>query len=348
MRVFIYMFLFFAFVSCNQEIKKEPKIFNSVSIEDIYNDTTLSIRAIELLNDKSLAFAANNGAFGLYKPTSKSWMTSVQNHDTLVLQFRAVAHTSIDFFMLSIENPALLYKTGDDGKMELVYKEEGENVFYDAMTFWNDKEGIAIGDPVENCLSIIITRNGGQTWKKLTCDVLPKIIEGEAAFAASNTNIAVIGANTWIATGGKTSRIYFSPDKGKTWQVFETPMISGEATTGIYSLAFYDDKNGFAIGGDYTKSENTDANKIVTSDGGKTWSLVADGKKPGYSSCVQYVPNGDAKSLVVVGDNGIDYSKDKGQNWKHLTDESFNTIRFVNDSVAYAAGNGRISKLTFR
>ncbi len=348
MKVYIYLLSFVSFISCADAQKKVQESFSSIEVEDIYNDTTLSIRAIELLNDKSLAFAANNGVFGLYTPNSKSWMTSVQKHDSLKPNFRAVAHTSTDFFMLSIENPALLYKTGDDGQMELVYKEENPKVFYDAMTFWNDREGIAVGDPTSDCLSIIITRDGGQNWTKLTCDNLPKIKVGEAAFAASNTNIAVVGHHTWIATGGKVSRIWYSPDKGKSWQVFETPMINSEETTGIYSLDFYDDKNGFAIGGDYTKPENSIANKIVTNDGGKTWKVVADGKNPGYRSCVQYVPNSDANQIVVVGFKGIDYSSDKGETWKHLSDDSFYTIRFLNDSIAYAAGKGRISKLKFK
>ncbi|MEZ4792986.1 MAG: oxidoreductase [Gelidibacter sp.] len=348
MKVYIYLFLFATFMSCKNEQRIAHKAFASVEIEDIYNDTALSIRAIELLNDKSLAFAANNGTFGLYKPKSKSWMTSIQKYDSLAPQFRAVAHTSTDFFMLSIENPALLYKTGDDGHMELVYKEVSEKVFYDAMTFWNDQEGIAIGDPTDDCMSVTITRDGGQTWTKLTCGSLPKIKDGEAAFAASNTNIAVVGDKTWVATGGKTSRILFSPDKGKTWESFETPMINGESTTGIYSIAFYDEHNGFAIGGDYTKPENTTDNKMITSDGGKTWKVVANGMEPGYRSCVQYVPNSEAKSLVAIGFRGIDFSNDKGKSWKHLSDEPFFTIRFLNDSVAYAAGKGRVSKLRFQ
>ncbi|MGJ8593436.1 MAG: WD40/YVTN/BNR-like repeat-containing protein [Aquaticitalea sp.] len=336
------------FYSCKKEQKKISKSVISVDVKDIYNDTTLSIRAIELLNDKSLAFAANNGAFGLYNPNLNKWTTNIQKKDSINLHFRAVAHTSNDFFMLSIENPALLYKTGDDGKMKLVYKETNEKVFYDAMTFWNDLEGIAIGDPVDDCMSVIITRDGGHSWTKLSCDVLPKIQEGEAAFAASNTNISVFGNNTWIATGGKTSRILFSPNKGKTWEVFETPMINGEATTGIYSLDFYDETHGFAIGGDYTNPKENKATKIVTEDGGKNWRLVADRENPGYRSCVQYVPNSNANRLVVVGFEGIDYSADKGETWKHLSDESFYTIRFLNDSVAYAAGKGRISKLEFK
>jgi photosystem II stability/assembly factor-like uncharacterized protein len=140
----------------------------------------------------------------------------------------------------------------------------------------------------------------------------------------------------------------FSPDKGKTWAVYNTPITQGLETTGIYSVAFYDASNGFAIGGDYTKPDLNTANKIRTKDGGKTWHLVAENKNPGYRSCVQYVPNSSAKQLVVVGFKGIDYSNNSGYTWEHLSDEGFYTIRFINDSTAYAAGNGRISKLVFK
>lgn len=301
-------------VSCKDEATFIPRDFNTVEIETILEDSLLSIRAIDILNDGSLTFAANNGAYGLYDPKKESWQISKQVYDTLQLEFRSVAHTTSDFFMLSVGNPAMLFKTGDQGTMELVYFEEHPKVFYDSMIFWNDQEGIAIGDTTEDCLSIIITRDGGNTWHKLSCDVLPKAKEAEGAFAASNTNIAVKGNNTWIAT--TAGRVYFSEDKGKSWSVVQTPVINAKETEGIYSMAFYDNKNGFAIGGDYTNPESNTANKIITNDGGNTWTLIASGKEPGYRSCVQYVPNGNGKELVTVGFKGIDYSKDGGDSWK--------------------------------
>lgn len=348
MRIVLCFLLITMMFSCETDEPKVKKMIDTVEIETIYKDSLLSIRAIDVASDKSIAFAANHGVFGLYNPLTDQWGTAKQSYDTLNLQFRAVARTINDFFMLSVENPALLFKTGETGAMELVYKEENEKVFYDALAFWNSEEGLAVGDPTEDCMSIIITRDGGETWNKISCDQLPKIREGEAAFAASNSNIAIVGNNTWIATGGTTSRVLFSSDKGKSWDVFDTPMVNGAATTGIYSIDFYDNINGFAIGGDYTKPELATANKMKTTDGGKTWQLVADGSEPGYRSCVQYVPNKGGKELVAVGFEGIDYSNDSGNSWKHLSDEGFYTIRFLNDSVAYAAGQGRISRLHFK
>ncbi len=146
----------------------------------------------------------------------------------------------------------------------------------------------------------------------------------------------------------KQAGYLYSPDKGKTWEVFDTPIIQGKETTGIYSIDFYDESNGFAIGGDYTKPEENESNKIRTTDGGKTWEVVAQNQEPGYRSCVQYIPNGKGNELITVGFKGIDYSNDYGTTWKHLSDEGFYTIRFLNDSTAYAAGKGRISKLTFK
>ncbi|GGG59143.1 WD40/YVTN/BNR-like repeat-containing protein [Bizionia arctica] len=346
---FVFIGLLF-FVSCKQDEKPifVPRTISEVQISDFLEDSLLSIRAIDILDDKSLVFASNNGAYGLYSPIKRNWQISKQEStiDSVQLEFRSIAHTTTDFFMLSVGDPALLFKTGDQGNMNLVYLEEHPKVFYDAMAFWNDQEGIAIGDTTDSCLSIIVTRDGGKTWNKIPCSNLPKGIEGEGAFAASNTNISIVGDNTWIAT--TAGRIYSSKDKGVSWDVVQTPIIHEKETEGIYSLDFYDELNGYAIGGDYTNPDNNKANKISTIDGGKTWSLIAEGQNPGYRSCVQYIPNREGKELVTVGFKGIDYSNDGGNTWKNLSKEGFYTIRFLNDSVAYAAGQGRISKLNFR
>lgn len=341
MRHFSFLLVFTLLISCSQ-VEKETR-FTSVEIESLYSDS-LSIRAIEIMGN-NLAFAANKGSFGSIDLATGKVRTNIQKQDSLLPEFRAVAHTENDFFMLSVANPALLYKTGEKGKMELVYKEVDDAVFYDAMTFWNDKEGIAVGDTMNGCMSIIITRDGGNTWNKLPCNELPIGIDGEGAFAASNTNIVVVGDKTWIGT---TKRILFSSDKGGSWEVQNTPIKSVEATEGIYSIAFYDENIGVAIGGDYTNPERNTANKAMTTDGGKTWRLMADGVLPNYRSCIQFVPETEGHGIVALGFPGIAYSSNQGESWIQLSDESFFTIRFQNDSIAYAAGRNRIAKLTFK
>lgn len=344
----IYLLSILIIIGCvSKETNESRQNYTKVEIQTILENDSLSARAIEIMGN-DLAFAANNGIYGIYNSIPGEWNTNIQEYDSIRPEFRAVASTSSDFFMLSIGNPALLFKTGDTGSMELVYKEENEKVFYDAMTFWNDKEGIAMGDPTNGCLSIILTRDGGKNWNKIPCDELPPVVDGEAAFAASNSNIAVQGDHTWLLSGGMKSRVFYSPDKGITWEVFETPLVQGTATTGGYSIDFYDETNGIIIGGDYTAPQLNTANKAITTDGGKTWELVADGKDPGYKSSVRYVPGGQANEIVSVGFTGISYSSNKGETWQELSDEDFFTIRFLNDSTAYAAGRNRIAKLKFK
>ncbi len=349
--------LFVSMLSCKNSTPFEPRNIAGIEIETLLQDSLLNVRALEITSEYASVYATSKGVIGPIKLNYNSTIGNINEifynsvkpykNDSTELNFRAIAFANESVFSISIGNPSVIVRE-NKGVNDIVYKENHEKAFYDSMDFWNDQEGIAIGDPTDDCMSIIITRDGGNAWKKLPCDELPKAKDGEAAFAASDTNIAIIGNKTWVATGGKASRILYSPDKGKTWEVFETPIIQGLETTGMYSIDFYDELNGFAIGGDYTKPDDNTANKILTKDGGKTWQLVAQGQEPGYRSCVQYIPNRAGKELVAVGFKGIDYSSDGGYSWKHLSDEGFYTIRFLNDSVAYAAGKGRISKLTFR
>ena len=328
------------FFSCS---KNEFKIQN-LEIQPILIDSTINIRALEIDNNKVFSASSSGSIYSFDAYNSKVISQLQYSFDSIVKpNFRALAIKNENVFAISIGNPALLFKNG-----KVVYKEIHPKVFYDSMEFWNDKEGIAVGDFTENCISIIITRDGGNNWNKLDCTVFNQIIEGEGFFAASDTNISIIGNKTWIASGGKNSRVYFSNDKGRTWEIFNTPVLQGESTTGIFSMDFYDQNNGYAIGGDYTKPEIDSLNKIFTVDGGKTWKTIADNMSPGYRSCIQYFPNSKGKKILVVGYKGIDYSNDYGNTWRNFSDESYYTFRFLNDSIAFAAGKGKISKFVFK
>lgn len=332
------------------------KGFTSVEIKTLIEDSDLNVRAIEVVDSVGVVYLTSKGELGVYYNDDLKVPKDLLDifpialkYDTIVPNFRALAVNKETGYGISIGSPALLFQLDVDiDQSNVVYKEDHPKAFYDSIEFWNEQEGIAIGDPTDDCMSVIITRDGGNSWTKLSCDDLPKAKEGEAAFAASDTNIAIVRDHTWVATGGKSSRMLYSADKGKTWEVYETPIVQGLETTGMYSVDFYDELNGFAIGGDYTKPADSSANKIRTKDGGKTWQLVAQNQSPGYRSCIQYVPNSEANALVAIGFKGIDYSADKGETWSHLSDDGFYTIRFVNDSVAYAAGRGRVAKLTFK
>lgn len=336
------IFISVTFYACKAEIKQRN--FQTVTIEEFKIDST-SIRAIHVLKDSTLFYATSTGQIGMVLDFDNEHLQSKITYDTIVPHFRSIASNGSSIFALSVGSPALLYKY-IEGNAKLVYKEVHSKVFYDSMSFFDDQNGIAMGDPTENCLSIILSNDGGETWNKISCNKLPKTEEGEAAFAASNSNIAIVGTNAWLVTGGKRSRVFHTPDMGKTWNVYNTPITQGGKMTGIFSVDFYDSKNGIIFGGNWEEKENKIANKAVTSDGGKSWRLIANGNEPGYRSCVQYIPNTHGKELVAVGSTGISFSNDSGISWSNVSsDKDYYTIRFVNKNVAWLAGKNKIGKL---
>ena len=335
------------FLSCSKSVHPDFQHSSGIEMETLV-EGDFSVRAIQIDGDK-VWFGANKGKFGWInfntREVFQDAITPEKNPE-----FRSIASNSEAVFFLNVGSPANLYKINKENlAKKIVYTENDKNTFYDSMKFWNEKEGIAIGDPTENCFSILITKDGGGSWQKLSCENLPKLIEGEAAFAASNTNVIVHKNKTWIVSGGKKARVFYSPNKGKSWQVYNTPIVQGEAMTGIFSGDFYDEKIGFVVGGDFENKEQNSGNKALTKDGGKTWELVSENSGFGYAECVQFVPNSKGKQLVTVGHSGINYSADFGKTWINLSrDSSFSTIRFVNNSTAIVAGKGKIVKIKFK
>ncbi|KAA3622234.1 MAG: oxidoreductase [Bacteroidetes bacterium] len=309
-----------------------------------------SIRALEVVDDKTVWFAGSGGVFGYTKDGGASWTIDSIKTDSIVPHFRAIAVTEEAVLLLCVASPALLYRSTDEGKTwDIVYKEDHPAVFYDAMAFWDGNEGIAMGDPTDGCLSVIITRDGGQNWEKLDCSKLPETAEGEAAFAASNSNIALYGDNAWIVSGGAKSRVFHSQDRGHSWSVFETPIVSGEQMTGIFTTDFWDENQGIIFGGNWEQKDQNTQNKAITRDGGRSWYLAADGFHPGYRSCVQYVPGSDGQVLLAVGIPGLSWSKDGGNSWGLLKEDNFYTIRFgENYQQAWVAGDQKIGKINWK
>jgi photosystem II stability/assembly factor-like uncharacterized protein len=214
------------------------------------------------------------------------------------------------------------------------------------MTFWDADNGIVFGDSIDGRLEILMTNNGGQNWKRLAGSELPPALPNEGAFAASGTNIAVFGKNAWIGTGaGAKARVIRTTDRGRTWQVSETPLAAGQSS-GIFSIAFRDAKHGVVVGGDYAKEKEAINNLAFTSDGGVTWTL-AEGLT-GFRSAVAYVPG--TETLIAIGPAGGDYSTDDGKTWSPIEGPGFDTLSFVkNKPIGWGSGaGGTIGRLVFQ
>jgi photosystem II stability/assembly factor-like uncharacterized protein len=107
---------------------------------------------------------------------------------------------------------------------------------------------------------------------------------------------------SWFATGGRAGRVFHSPDRGRTWQVFDTPIAHGPDSAGIFSIAFRDATHGIIAGGDYQRPSQDGPNLAFTSDGGHTWTL-APFHPEAYYSAAAFERNHPDHILIVAPDS---------------------------------------------
>lgn len=152
--------------SCKKNDSVISRNFSQVIVETVLQDSLLNVRAIEI-NDNRVVAATSNGT--IYKHNidlntgfeDLKWFLSTDSLQNL--NFRSLAFQGGNIFALSIGSPAKLFKDG-----RLVYYEHNPKAFYDSLDFWNDQEGIAIGDTTDECLSILITRDAGRNLDQIT------------------------------------------------------------------------------------------------------------------------------------------------------------------------------------
>jgi photosystem II stability/assembly factor-like uncharacterized protein len=214
------------------------------------------------------------------------------------------------------------------------------------MAWWDSNHGVLVGDPVNGNFEVLVTIDGGNKWVSGGAPAMPQ----EGAFAASGSCVAVEGSyrelrrslewnvegHVWLATGGGAARVLRSSDAGATWDAAQTPLMSGPASAGVFSVVFWNSKDGIAVGGDYQQPNATYRNVALTRDGGKTWEVPTGAKPHGYRSSVAY--DRDGKLLVAVGTSGSDYSSDGGDTWKPIDNASYNAVDFAPDGTGWAVG----------
>lgn len=314
------------------------------SLTPILNEK-ISIRAVELYDNK-VWYSGTDSKFGYVDLKDSKNQKQIILSDKK-LEFRTLGQDKKSFFAINVGSPAYFYKIDKkDLKTEIVYTDTVKTAFYDALHFVNDQLAYTFSDAdQDNLLKLAVYQKGNWSMFKNSLKLNP----GEAAFAASNTNIASSKDFLWIATGGKASRILRMDVKNEKLDIFETPFIQGESSQGMYSIDFDSEKFGIAAGGDYTK-QAANVNNIATStDGGKTWQIQASGQNAGYTTCVKIKPGSKGKEIIAVGDQHISYSSDFGKTWKKISDEKgFFVCDWVDNSTVVLAGNSKISVLKLK
>ena len=313
-----------------------------------------SLRGLHVLSDKVIWSSGSSGTVLRTTDGGTTWSSTIVP-GAEELDFRDIhAFDESAAVIMSAGTPARIYRTTDGAKTwTKVFEHPNDKAFFDAISFWNDKDGIAMSDPVDDRVLLIKTEDGGKSWTELKSENRPKVIPGEGGFAASGTNMVLLKNGTCLIALGsakegeqfKKSRIARSTDHGETWTFVEAPMPRN-ASSGIFSMTFLNNLIGIAVGGNYLQPENKTGNIAVTIDGGLTWNIPSGNPPSGYRSGVAANRSGKQVIFVAVGPNGTDWSTKNGYVWEKLSDDAFHAIQFSpTGNTGWATGaDGRIGK----
>jgi len=258
------------------------------------------------------------------------------------LDFRGVQAFSANtaYVMSSGEGgQSRIYKTTDGGKSwKLQYQGAQKEFFLDALICNDERHCAALSDPVDGKF-VILANTDGEHWMELPRENMPAALPKEGAFAASNSSLCLEDADIHFGTGGPAARVFASHDFGKTWTVGEAPIISGNASSGIFSL-FCDERTIVAVGGDYQDPGRAYKNAAVSRDGGRSWELATQ-LPGGYRSAVGKYGGG----FVAVGPTGAETSVD-GLRWNLIGKVNFNAYSStISGGWGWAVGlHGTVAK----
>ena len=305
---------------------------------------TARLRGVSAVNERVVWASGAGGTIVRSADGGRTWRR-LTIPGTEKLDFRDIdAIDERTAYVLSIGpgEASRIYKTRDGGaSWELQFQNREPKAFYDAMTFWSPKDGMVIGDEVDGQFAILQTGDGGKRWTRVGAERLQAARKGEGAFAASGTNIAVMGKrHIWI--GLNSGRVLASHDGGRRWEIAETGLATSESA-GIFSIAFRDAKHGIVVGGDYKQEGKAVDNAAITADGGRTWRLVKGLR--GLRSAVVWLPK--AGGVVAVGPSGAELSRDGGETWSAINGRGYHTFSAAPGmGVGWGAGEGgRIGRL---
>jgi photosystem II stability/assembly factor-like uncharacterized protein len=312
--------------------------------------TNASLRGVSVVDDRTAWASGSKGTVLRTLDGGATWtVRPVPGAETT--DFRDIEAFSPDeAVIMGIDRPAKIFRTTDGGETwTQTFADDSPGVFLDGLAFFDEKNGLAVGDPTDGRFFVISTTDGGASWTLLPPGSRPAALAGEAAFAASGTSLAALKDDrVWLSTGGPASRVWRSEDRGRHWEPVSSALLEGSPSAGGFSVAFLDARTGLTVGGDYKAETAAVGNAAVSADGGKTWRAVEDRRPGGFREAVAFVPGTAPPIAITVGPSGSDFSLDLGRTWTPIvTPAGFHALDFARRGRSgWAVGRaGLIAKL---
>jgi photosystem II stability/assembly factor-like uncharacterized protein len=316
--------------------------FAQTKIQIIETQTQSSFRGLSVVDNHVAWISGSQGTIGRSKDGGKTWQFfSVPGFEKS--DFRTLyAFDSLTALGGNTGSPAVIFRTENGGKSwQEVYRNVHPAAFLDGIDFWDEKQGMVYGDPIQRKMLILKTSDSGKSWIEVPENERPLLDSGEASFAASGTNIRLwYKNNVAIATGGRISRIWFSEKKGQNWKTISVPILQGSDSQGIFSFSVFK-KHWLVVGGDYLKDTLKKAHVFFSENEGKNWIFP---QKPtgGYRECVEVL---DWPKCLALGPSGLDFSEDGGKSWKTVSEgKGFHVLKKARKGklVLMAGSKGKV------
>jgi photosystem II stability/assembly factor-like uncharacterized protein len=207
------------------------------------------------------------------------------------------------YYIVSLSDAKGIYLTTDGGdtwtKQTTGFTES--NSFPDIIHFWNENEGVAIGDALPN-FEIYTTSNGGVKWNRVPYANMPS--GNNEGTWNSQEAFKVVGNSIFFITS--SARIFKSADKGITWSVLNTPFHNSADST--ITFDFKDNNNGLVS---YCSNDGLNHKIYRTTNGGQTWDSLTT---TNFYQRMKYIPAANAYFSMNIN-GGLSYSCDDGQTW---------------------------------
>ncbi|MGB9770949.1 MAG: S8 family serine peptidase [Candidatus Kapaibacteriota bacterium] len=209
----------------------------------------------------------------------------------------------------STQTTAYIYKTGNAGQVWTSVNVSSITGFVNAIYFFDQNEGIFLGDPKNGNWGIGRTSDGGTTWQPVLGVPLPST--NETGFVNSTARW-----NDYLWFGTSTGRVFSSSNRGRNWQFSNIP----NAMVVSY-ITFRDSLYGMAVYREST-DPNTPAFLATTTDGGRTWKpRQYNFTQNGYIPIYLFTPENSKFMYVLCAGGEIFGTSDLGADWIPVLNE---------------------------
>jgi hypothetical protein len=204
----------------------------------------------------------------------------------------------------------------------------GSSIFTNVLQFYDDGQGVVIGDPISDGWEVYLTSDAGLTFNRLNAANIPAPQTNETGYLAQKVSL---GNSIWFTTS--KGRVFHSTDRGSNWNAYPSPVADFGGTDIFADISFSDANKGIL---------QTNAGVVYsTLNAGLTWTQITNsGSGNPFGDNIAYIPG--TSSIVSVGSNpdfaGSSYSKDDGITWNNIDTIQHVDVAFFSATAGYSGG----------